>query len=281
MLQIITSSLSIMAPLLLASLGGLYTQIGGTLNIALEGFITISAFSTFVFAKMGFSIFLSIILSILVTLCFSALLSFMVFKLKANVFIAGLASNLLCSGLIRVASESLFNTAGVIQLQNFDFKYNTLFIVLSLILVVVTSLVLKKTIFGFHLCAVGQNQEVPLTVGISTNKIRLLSFLLCGLYCALSGSALTLKLGAYVPNMSASKGWIALVIVFLGKENPYGLLLASLLFGLSEAFSNYLQGALNIPADFILAVPYLLTLCAMIISSMMQRKQRTFISSSK
>jgi simple sugar transport system permease protein len=68
--------------------------------------------------------------------------------------------------------------------------------------------------------------------------------------------------------MTAGKGWIALVVIFLGARKPLGILAAAFVFGLAESFSNYAQGLLNIPADFILAMPYLLTLLAMVFVSM-------------
>jgi simple sugar transport system permease protein len=78
---------------------------------------------------------------------------------------------------------------------------------------------------------------------------------------------LTINLGAFVPNISAGRGWIALVVIFLGNRRPAGLFAAALLFGLAESFSNYAQGIFNIPADFILAIPYILTLAGMVGSS--------------
>jgi simple sugar transport system permease protein len=64
--------------------------------------------------------------------------------------------------------------------------------------------------------------------------------------------------------MSAGKGWIALVVIFLGGRKPQGLVIAAFVFGLAEAFSNYAQGQFNAPADFILAIPYIFTLLVMI-----------------
>ncbi|MDR1896528.1 MAG: hypothetical protein LBR10_07050, partial [Prevotellaceae bacterium] len=77
-------------------------------------------------------------------------------------------------------------------------------------------------------------------------------------------SFLSLNLGVFVPNISAGKGWIALVIIFLGNRKPPGLLAAAFVFGLADAFSNYAQGIFSVPADFILAIPYVFTLLAMI-----------------
>jgi simple sugar transport system permease protein len=94
--------------------------------------------------------------------------------------------------------------------------------------------------------------------------------------CALAGAILSLNLGAFVPNITSGKGWIALVVIFLGHRRPLGLLFASLLFGFADAFSNYAQGVWNIPADFILALPYLFTLLVMILLSVYTSRKSKF-----
>jgi simple sugar transport system permease protein len=68
------------------------------------------------------------------------------------------------------------------------------------------------------------------------------------------------------------------VVIFLGGRRPLGLVIAAFVFGLAESFSNYAQGAVapgvsSIPADFILAMPYLLTLLAMIFISAVKSKK--------
>jgi simple sugar transport system permease protein len=67
-----------------------------------------------------------------------------------------------------------------------------------------------------------------------------------------------------VPNITAGKGWIALVVIFPGNRRPSGLFAAALAFGLSESFSNYTQGVFDVPSDFVLAIPYVFTLAGMI-----------------
>lgn len=102
----------------------------------------------------------------------------------------------------------------------------------------------------------------------------MVAFLIAGAFCAFGGATLSLSLGAFVPNMTSGKGWIALVVIFLGQRRPLGLLLAAFVFGLADAFSNYAQGAFNIPAEFILAIPYVFTLLVMIGLSAFNSRRR-------
>jgi simple sugar transport system permease protein len=112
-----------------------------------------------------------------------------------------------------------------------------------------------------------------ISLGLYPDIYRWAAFLVSGFFCGIGGSFLSLNLGAFVPNMTAGKGWIALVVIFLGARRPLGLIAAAFVFGLAESFSNYAQGLFNVPADFILAMPYLLTLLAMVLVSMWAKQK--------
>jgi simple sugar transport system permease protein len=103
-----------------------------------------------------------------------------------------------------------------------------------------------------------------MSLGLKPNFYRYIAFLVSGFACGIGGAFLSLNLGAFVPNMSSGKGWIARVLIFLGSRKPVNILIAAFVFGLIVSFSNYAQGLLNIPADFILAIPYIVTLLMMI-----------------
>ena len=81
------------------------------------------------------------------------------------------------------------------------------------------------------------------------------------------------------PNISSGRGWIALVVIYLGGRTPFGILAASFIFGLAESLSNYAQGFVDIPADFILAFPYLITVTAMVIVSIVRSRRGRLIVS--
>ena len=87
--------------------------------------------------------------------------------------------------------------------------------------------------------------------------------LACGVLCGLAGAQLSLgQVTQFTENMTAGRGFIALVAVMLGQYNPLGVTLSSLLFGLMEAISIRLQG-FSLPTHFTMMVPYIVTLVAM------------------
>jgi simple sugar transport system permease protein len=287
------SAILIMTPLLLASLGGLFTELSGMLNIALEGLLLFGAFFGIIGTYYSGSMVVGVCLGILGAMLLSALLATITLYLKANVFITGLAANLFASGMAVVLSYKLFGNKGVVvfeeiqRLPTFSIPlirdipilgdllsgYNA-YVYLSWFLLLLGYIVLEKTVFGFRLRATGLNPQALSSLGLKVNRYRFLAFLVSGFTCGLGGSLLTLNLGAFVPNITSGKGWIALVVIFLGNKKPIGLLIASLVFGLSDAFSNYAQGAFNVPSDFILAIPYVVTLLAMLGYSMLEKKKK-------
>lgn len=283
---VLHSAVAIMTPLLLAAMGGLFTELSGMLNIALEGLMLIGAFTSIVFTYYTGSMVSGVFLGILCTMTLAAILGTITLHLRSNVFITGLATNLFASGLTVVLSFRLFGNKGVVvfdtigklprlnipSLQQIPVIGDLLighhvFVYLSWVLLAVAAWTLYRTPFGFRLRAAGLHEKALVSLGMRPQRYRFFGFLISGFTCGLAGAVLTLNLGAFVPNITSGKGWIALVVIFLGQKKPIGLLFAALVFGFADAFSNYAQGAWDVPADFILSIPYVFTLVAMVVFS--------------
>ncbi|MCL2126636.1 MAG: ABC transporter permease [Treponema sp.] len=296
LLPALHSAVVIITPLLFASAGGLFTELAGMLNIALEGLLLAGAFSAVAAVHYTGNLAAGLAAAILASLFLSALLAFATLKLRSNLFITGLAANLLAAGLTVILSQSLFNTKGVVALR--DFRYPRLFAIPVIgdipvigellsghsayvysgwLLLLLSWIAIYRTPFGYRLRACGRHSAALESLGVRPGVYRWAAYLISGFCCGIGGSFLSLNLGAFVPNMTAGKGWIALVVIFLGGRKPQGLLAAAFVLGLAEALSNYAQGArrFSVPSDIILAIPYLLTLLAMVVSSAwVKRKSR-------
>lgn len=285
-IPVLHSAVAIMTPLLLAAMGGLFTELSGMLNIALEGLMLMGAFASIVFTHFTGNMVVGIALGVLASMLLAAILGTVTLHLKSNVFITALAANLFASGLTVVLSFKLFGNKGVVvfdgiaSLPRLDipvlakipvfgdiFIGHNIFVYMSWVLLALCAWVLYRTPFGFRLRATGIHEQAMVSLGMRPSRYRFIAFLVSGFTCALGGAMLTLNLGAFVPNITSGKGWIALVVIFLGQKKPIGLLFAALVFGFADAFSNYAQGAWNVPADFILAIPYVFTLVAMVLFS--------------
>jgi ABC-type uncharacterized transport system permease subunit len=271
-----------MTPFLLAATGGLFTELAGVLNIALEGLMLIGAFFSVVFAALTGSLLLGVLCGVLSSIAIAALFGGVTLYLRANVFVSGLATNLLASGLTVVLAFQIFGNKGVVRFEipplpalnvpaleripvfgDLLFAHSVL-VYASWAILALAAAVIYRTPFGLRLRATGLGPQTVASMGLRPRRYQLAGILISGLTCGLAGAGLTLAMSAFVPNITSGRGWIALVVIYLGNKSPLGILVASFVFGFAESLSNFAQGAIKVPADFILAFPYLLTVLAMV-----------------
>jgi general nucleoside transport system permease protein len=142
---------------------------------------------------------------------------------------------------------------------------HNLLVYLAAALVPVAAWVLYGTRFGLRLRAVGENPAAVDTAGLSVNALRYLGVLVSGALCGVAGAYLaTAASSGFVRDMTAGKGYLALAALIFGKWRPYPTLAACLLFAFTDALATRLQGVALplvgiIPVQFILALPYVLT----------------------
>ncbi len=288
-IPILSGAVAAMTPLLFAALGGLFTEITGMLNIALEGLIAIGAFFSIIGASTTGSLAAGAAIGLLASCLVALLYGSITLRLKANEFITGLATNLLASGLTVVLSQQIFSTKGVVPftlpqlplitggiagipiLGPILFGQN-LYVQLSWLAVFLAWVIIRRTAFGMRLRATGSNTKAVAALGLKPARYRLAAILMSGAACGLAGSYLSLNLSAYVPNISSGRGWIALVAIYLGGRKPTGILGACFVFALAESYSNYAQGLFNVPSELILAIPYAATLIALVLGSLAKRR---------
>jgi len=74
--------------------------------------------------------------------------------------------------------------------------------------------------------------------------------------------------------MAGGRGWIALVAVVLGRNNPLGVFAASIIFGFSAALSNLFQVNTSISPKLLMTIPFMITLLALILYSAKKQKEK-------
>lgn len=277
---LVADSLAIALPILLAALGGLFTEAAGVLNVALEGLIVAGAFSFAVAAEATGSSALGIAAALACSAGLALLVAAAADRLAANPFVAALAVNLLVAGVVGIVSEQVFGTKGVVPLagllsprtdlgilSRLPFLGTVLFrqrgVSYLLAGACAAAVVLYSyTPFGLRVQALGMKEGSLRIAGVDPRAVRYGAYAVSGASCALAGVALARSVGAWVPNIAAGRGWIALVVVYLGRKRPSGLLLAALGFGVLFALSNSAQSVLSLPAELVLALPYAATAAA-------------------
>lgn len=269
----ISKTIIFMVPLLIAALGGLFTELAGVLNIALEGMILSGAFAAVIATELSGSLTVGIIAGMSASMLVALLFAFTSLHLKGNIFVTGLAINLLVPSLTAMFSKSLFGTRGVIRLEETLGNNNALFSLLLLLsFTFLTVLILKYTAFGLHLKVAGINSAFLASRAVKPIRVQTIAIVISGAACGLSGALISLRLGVYIPGISAGKGWIALVAVYLGNKKPFPILISCFLFALTETFSDTAQGLIEIPATVILSFPYFITIIGLVLYSIFRKK---------
>ena len=271
--------LNLAIPYTLAGLGGLITEIAGSLNIGLEGQILTGAIWTIAVTSATGNIFLGIAAAVISSTLISFITAFFAFRLKANIFIAGLAANMLSYGFVSVFSILFFENTGIIRLSQPHHNMRNFFLFITIFAIAATHYLLYKTPGGLRIRAVGINENVLYYSGINTEFYKYTALLVSGVLCGLSGASIAFSIGAFVPNISAGRGWIALVAIYLGYKKPLGVLLSCILFAAAESFSSSLQGFIGIPGTIILSIPYIATLIVLTIVSIIRKKKHSYDSS--
>ena len=258
---LIASTIRLSTPLILAALGGLYSERGGVINIALEGMMLAGAFTAAVVTVFTHSPWAGLLAAVIAGLVVAALHAVVTINYRADQVVSGAAINILFLGVPALLSGALFESTGATpQLPRDQTLPNTL-VYLAFILVAVSTYVIYRTRFGLRLRAVGENPEAAMAAGVSVTKMRYAGVLISGALAALGGAYLSIgQSSLFTRNMTAGRGFIALAALIFGKWDPVGALLACLFFGFAEAVAIRMQGTVDIPNQFIQMIPYVLTM---------------------
>ena len=267
-------------PLIFASLGGLFSERSGVINIALEGMLLTGAF----FAVLGADVTGSWFLGVLVGMAAGGLMALIhaVFSvsLRADQIVSGTALNFLAFGLTTYLYLNRYGAEGTptdlpqvpdVHLPVIEdipffgdiFGQMNLLIWGALALVLVTWVVVFRTPPGLRLRSAGENPLAAETAGVSVVRTRYLAVVLSGVLAGAGGAYLSIGfVHSFSQNMTVGKGFIALAALIFGRWRPGGALMAALLFGFSTALAQRLPVFSPSAATLFQALPYVLTLIA-------------------
>ena len=258
---ILFSTIRLATPLLLAALGGMFSERSGVINIALEGLMLAGAFAAAAVNHFTGSPWIALLGAILAGIAVASIHALATIRFKADQVVSGTAINILFLGVPALLSGALFESTGAtpqIPQQNL-LPYAP--IVLAFVLVPASWWVLNRTRLGLRLRAVGENPEAADAAGINVARIRWIGVLASGALAAIGGAYLSIgQSSLFTRNMTAGRGFIALAALIFGKWRPLPTMLACLLFGFAEAVAIQMQGVARMPVQFIQAIPYVLTL---------------------
>lgn len=280
-IALLSASIRLSVPILLAALGGMYSERAGVVNIGLEGLMLIGAFAGVVGSYFSGSCWIGALVAILSGILIAILFALITVKIKINQIVSGVAINLLAVGLTSFFFRALFGITTVpIIVKAFEpinipvlskipiigeILFNqTILVYIAFLLVPISSFILFRTSWGLNIRTVGEHPMAADTVGISVDKVRAICVIVSGALAGLGGCFLSLgQFNMFVDNMVSGRGFIAVAAVIFGKWNPKGILMASFIFGVADALQIRLQMVdIGIPYQFLLMFPYLLTVIA-------------------
>lgn len=286
----VASILRISTPIILPALGGLISDLSGATNISLEGTMLVSAFTGVVVSAYTQSVLLGVIGGILSGLLIAVILGVFHLHLKTDIFLAGIAINIMATGgtvfLLYILTGDKGNSSTLasgsmpfidipiikdIPFIGTAFSGHNILVYVSFLLTWLVALFLYRTRLGVHLRAVGENAEAAASVGINTMRIRWLALLMSGFLAALGGLNMSMAyLTLFQREMTAGRGFIAIAAVHLGGRRPWGVLIASLIFGTFDALSNQL-GSLDIAPQLVQVIPFVATIVALVVYNIRQK----------
>ena len=260
-LILLASAVRQATPLLLAALGGLYSERSGVINIALEGLMLAGAFTAATVTYVSGSPWIGLAAGIGAGVLVALIHGVACIRFKADQVVSGTAINILFLGVPALLSGAFFQSTGATPQLPQGQLMPLAPIVLAFVLVPVTWYVLYRTPFGLRLRAVGENPEAADTAGVNVARVRFAAVMISGALAAIGGAYLSIgQSSLFARNMSAGRGFIALAALIFGKWRPVQTMLACLLFGFAEALSIQMQGVSQVPVQFIQIVPYVLTI---------------------
>lgn len=292
LISILGSTIRLSIPLILAALAGLYSERAGVFDIGLEGKMLAAAFAAACVAYLTGSAWLGLFSGIAVSLVFSLIHGFASITNRGNQIVSGVALNFVAAGLTVVLGQAWFGQGGRTPQVSGDGRFapiilpgadmmrdvpiigplysnvisgNNILTYIAFLAVPISWWVLYRTRFGLRLRAVGENPGAVDTAGISVTFLRYRAVLAAGLLCGIAGTYLAIaQSAAFIKDMSAGKGFIALAALIFAKWKPVPVMFACLLFGFLDALANFMQGKEipvigEVPVQLFQALPYILT----------------------
>ncbi|ERG66550.1 MULTISPECIES: ABC transporter permease [Exiguobacterium] len=288
---VVPVALAYATPLIIAALGGIFSERSGVVNIALEGIMVIGAatgiITTLTLTEMGLgglSPWISLLVAMVVGALFSLFLAVPAILWRADQTVLGVAINMLAIGLaifvvrvlynkgqtdfieFRIAKENvpILSDIPVLRMFFINVQY-TSFIAIALAFVV--WFVIFKTPFGLRLRSVGEHPMAADTMGINVTKMRFMGVMLSGAFGGLAGAVYAVTVTTNFSGTTiVGQGFLAIAAMIFGKWNPLGALGAGLFFGFAQALSiigSNLPVISNVPQVLLLIAPYALTILAL------------------
>ncbi len=280
---ILASGIQLATPYLYASIGEMFSQVSGVLNLGVEGVMLIAAFAAYYIALTTNNVVLALVVAAFVGALMGLITAVISVTLKAEQGISGIGIYLFGLGLSDLLFLVFVGTPKAINgvprldipaLSNLPVVGQILFSQNFLVYgafacVPLAWFILNKTTLGLKIRAVGQTPEAADSLGISVARVRYITVTIAGMMAGIAGASLSIALlNIFQQNLTSGLGFIAVALVYFGGWRPFRVMLGALLFSMVNSLQLWIQTlGIALPSDIAGMLPYLLTIIALIFAA--------------
>jgi simple sugar transport system permease protein len=283
LIGILSSGIRLATPYLFASIGEMFGQRSGVLNLGLDGMMLMGAFAGFYATFTTGNPWLGLLAAIVVGGLMGLAMAFISVTLQAEQGISGIGVYLFGLGMSELLFQKMLGTVETVRgfppihipvLSDLPvvgeiFFQHSFMVYLAYALVPLAAFILYKTTIGLKIRAVGENPAAADSLGVSVAWTRYATVTLGGVMAGIAGASLSIALlNVFQQNLTNGIGFIAVALVYFGGWRPYGILFGALLFSMVNALGVWVQVLdLPIPSDFAVMLPYVLTIVVLAFSA--------------
>jgi len=279
LIGILTGTIRFATPYLYASIGEMFAQRSGVVNLGVDGIMLMGAYTGFFIALQmpgDGGLWLGLLAAAIVGLLMGLLMSVISVTLKAEQGISGIGLFIfglgLSSLLFRVTIGTVKTVEGFkpipipglsqIPVLGEVFFTNSVVVYGAFLIVPIAWFVLERTTWGLKIKSVGQNPAAADSLGVSVNRVRYVCVCLGGALAGIAGASMSLSLvNLFQDNLTAGLGFIAVALVYFGGWRPMGILIGALLFSFINALQLFMQVTkVGISPDLANMLPYIITI---------------------
>ena len=287
---ILASGIRLATPYLYASLGETFGQRSGVLNLGVEGQMLLGAFAAIYVTYTTGNLFFGVLAALVVGALMGLAMAFVTVNLQAEQGISGIGFYLFGLGMSDLLFQKLLGTVETVSgfptlhipfLSDIPiigeiFFQQGLLVYIAYLLVPLSWFILHKTTLGLKIRAVGENPQAADSLGVNVAAVRYFTIIQGGALSGLAGASLSIGLlNVFQQNMTSGQGFIAVALVYFGGWRPVGVLLGALLFSMVNALQLWIQVlGIQIPSDFAVMMPYVLTILALVVAVQRVRPPR-------
>lgn len=277
------ATLRVATPLIYGTLGELFCERSGVLNLGIEGTMFFGAFTGFAGAKLSGNLWIGLLAAVLGGAMAGLLMAFFSTRLGVNQHVSGLGITLLLQAVSLFGFRLIFGEPkippstepfqriallGDLPILGPIFE-QYLLTYLAFLLVPLAAWVIHRTNLGLKIRAVGENPEAADAAGINVYRTRTLALMIGSALMAVGGAFLSIaQLGAFTFGIIAGRGWVCIALIIFANWMSSRVLWGALLFGGIFALQLRLQTTtvVDLPYEFFLALPYVATIIALAIA---------------